>query len=48
MNTMQEQVFTAIHENQLPDGSWPHPFGPYNAVWAAVLVLRYLRLHDQI
>jgi hypothetical protein len=45
---MKEQVLASIRANQLPTGGWPHPFGDYNAVWAAVLVVRYLKIHEQI
>jgi len=45
---MKEQALASIRANQLPTGGWPHPFGDYNAVWAAVLVVRYLKIHKQI
>jgi hypothetical protein len=44
---MKDQVLASIQANQLPSGGWPHPFGEYNAVWAAVLVVRYLNKHQQ-
>lgn len=45
---MKEQVLASIQANQLPSGGWPHPFGEYNAVWAAVLVVRYINMHQQL
>ncbi len=46
--SMKEQTMIAIRKNQLPSGGWPHPFGTYNAVWAAVLVVRYLKANGLI
>lgn len=39
---MKEDVIGKIRDNQLPDGSWPHKFGVYNQVWAAILIARFL------
>ncbi len=41
---MKEKVYKSIKENQLEDGSWPHPFGTYNQVWVAILIIRLVSL----
>ncbi len=40
--SIKDLVSEKIKMNQLPDGSWPHQFGDYNAVWAAILICRFL------
>jgi len=45
---LKEKVVEAIRANQLPNGSWPHPFGDYNAVWVAVLISRYLKRNSLV
>ncbi len=39
---MIESTIDTVKQNQLPDGGWPHMFGIYNQVWAAVLIIRFL------
>ena len=41
---IRDKIVEAIKNNQLPTGGWPHQFGTYNEVWAAVLILRYLNI----
>lgn len=41
----REQIVDTIINHQQEDGGWPHPFGTYNAVWAAILIVRYLNNH---
>lgn len=41
----KEHVNRALSENQNEDGGWPHQFGPYNATWAAILNLRFIKKH---
>ena len=43
INPMKEKVADAIATNQLQSGGWHHQFGTYNAVWAAILITRFLR-----
>lgn len=31
-----------ISQCQEEDGGWPHPFGPYNRVWSAIFIVRFL------
>lgn len=39
----KDKVTSSIKKNQLPSGGWPHQFGTYNAVWAAILIIRFLK-----
>jgi len=43
LDSMKEKVAHAIVANQLQSGGWQHQFGTYNAVWAAILIVRFLR-----
>ncbi|RZN36073.1 MAG: hypothetical protein EF813_07990 [Methanosarcinales archaeon] len=43
LNSMKDGVDHAIVANQLQSGGWLHQFGTYNAVWAAILNVRFLR-----
>jgi len=43
LDSMKEKVADAIRKNQLPTGGWHHQFGTYNAVWAAILIVRFLK-----
>jgi SAM-dependent methyltransferase len=43
LDSMKEKVAHAIVANQLRSGGWQHQFGTYNAVWAAILIVRFLR-----
>ena len=43
LDSMKEKVAYAIVANQLRSGGWQHQFGTYNAVWAAILIVRFLR-----
>jgi len=42
LGSMKENVAGTIRKNQLPTGGWYHQFGTYNAVWAAILIVRFL------
>lgn len=42
LESIKEQVLDLIKTHQLEKGGWPHQFGTYNQVWAAVLILRFL------
>ncbi|MCD4846091.1 MAG: hypothetical protein K8R25_16565 [Methanosarcinales archaeon] len=42
LDSMKEKVAHAIVANQLQSGGWQHQFGMYNAVWAAILIVRFL------
>lgn len=42
LDSMKERVAHAIVANQLQSGGWQHQFGTYNAVWAAILIVRFL------
>lgn len=39
----KDKVTSSIKKNQLPSSGWPHQFGTYNAVWAAILIIRFLK-----
>ena len=43
LDSMKEKVAHAIVANQLRSGGWQHQFGTYKAVWAAILIVRFLR-----
>ena len=43
LDSMKEKVAHAIVANQLQSGGWQHQFGTYNAVWAAILIVRFLQ-----
>jgi len=40
LDSMKEKVAHAIVANQLQSGGWQHQFGTYNAVWAAILIVK--------
>ncbi|MFP4016697.1 MAG: hypothetical protein ACLFUI_06665 [Halanaerobiales bacterium] len=46
--SLEDQVIESIRLNQLDTGGWPHQFGTYNQVWAAILILRFLRMVDDV
>lgn len=46
--SLKDKVLESIKKNQQADGSWPHQFGTYNQVWAAVMIIRYLKMVDEI
>ena len=43
LDSMKEKVADAIAANPLQSGGWQHQFGTYNAVWAAILIVRFLQ-----
>jgi len=43
LDSMKEKVADAIRKNQLQSSGWQHQFGTYNAVWAAILIVRFLQ-----
>lgn len=43
LDSMKEKVADTIAANQIRSGGWQHQFGTYNAVWAAILIVRFLR-----
>jgi len=43
LGARKEKIAYAIRNNQLPSGGWPHQFGTYNAVWAAILITKFLQ-----
>lgn len=45
---LKEKVIKAIEKNQETDGGWPHQFGTYNRVWAAILIVRFLKSNNLI
>ena len=45
---LKGQILRSIKDNQLENGAWPHQFGVYNQVWAAILIIRYLKLIDEV
>ncbi len=45
---LKNQVLRSIKDNQLENGAWPHQFGVYNQVWAAILIIRYLKIIEEV
>lgn len=45
---LKDKVLSSIKDNQLENGAWPHQFGVYNQVWAAILIIRYLKMIEEV
>ncbi len=48
LGARKDKIAYAIRNNQHPSGEWSHQFGTYNAVWAAILIIRFLKINKYI
>ncbi len=48
LEPLKDKVIDTIKKRQLKNGDWPHRFGVYNKVWAAILMIRFLRINNQL
>lgn len=48
LEPFKEKVIETIKQRQLKNGDWPHRFGVYNKVWAAILIIRFLKINNEL